>query len=90
MTRFWTSWWSGRYADEGCTQPPFQFWCTGEMERQYSNRTNESYCALLGADNRDDIVALLKRHFPDMELRFISERAADWKPNNRFPKRKKA
>lgn len=33
MNRYWVSWWSGNYEDEGCTNPPFQFWLTGQRER---------------------------------------------------------
>jgi hypothetical protein len=34
MTRFWVSWWTGNYADEGCTEPPFHFWVTGYRDRK--------------------------------------------------------
>ena len=33
MKRYWVSWYSGNYEDEGCTTPPFKFWVTGYRSR---------------------------------------------------------
>lgn len=33
MKRFWASWVSGNYADEGCSKPPFKFWVSGSIAR---------------------------------------------------------
>jgi len=64
--RFWASWWSGNYADEGCTKPPFETWVTGQRFRQgdglnkaqleeASKITNQrKYDAYLNKHSRDD------------------------------------
>lgn len=41
MNRYWVSWWSGNYKDEGCTNPPFQFWLSGQKDRDNDGLTTE-------------------------------------------------
>lgn len=43
MTLYWASWYSGNYADEGCTAPPFEFWVTGQRDRPRYGLTEEQY-----------------------------------------------
>lgn len=43
MKRFWASWYSGYYEDEGCTKPPFEVWVTGQRERPQYGLTPEKY-----------------------------------------------
>jgi hypothetical protein len=33
MARQWANWWSGNYADESCTNPPFKIWVSGYRDR---------------------------------------------------------
>jgi hypothetical protein len=87
MTRYWVSWWSGNYEDEGCTKPPFQFWVSGQRERGMDeDRDEESICAVIDSESSEDIESLIAKHFPDYEMRFCEERASDWEPGDRFPK----
>lgn len=90
MQRYWISWYSGNYADEGCTKPPFQFWCSGYRDRKKDDRDEQILCAVVDAighpdDHEKDICAVLKQHFPDYKLRFITEKQSDWTPGDRFP-----
>lgn len=41
MKRFWVSWFSGNYEDEGCTEPPFTYWTTGSTDRDNNGLTAE-------------------------------------------------
>lgn len=43
MNRYWISWYSGNYADEGCTSPPFEHWVTGQRDRPQYGLTDEQY-----------------------------------------------
>ncbi len=91
MQRHWISWYSGNYADEGCTKPPFQFWCSGTRERNGNDDRNEQIlCAVVDCighpdDHAKDIRQALKRHFPDFTERFIEPKEKDWTPGDRFP-----
>lgn len=86
--RYWVSWWSGNYESEGCTNPPFQTWVSGEKDRPgNSDKTDLSLCAVIDAerDGQADILAALRHHFPDHEIRFINAKNADFVPGDRFP-----
>ncbi len=89
MARYWVSWWSGYYEDEGCTKPPFQSWISGERDRHNadpdSERNEVSLCAVIDADSEVDIWRVVAKHFPDHEQRFCHTVAADWIPGDRFP-----
>lgn len=43
MNRFWVSWVSGYYANEGCTKPPFKVWVTGTTERHQHGLSDSKY-----------------------------------------------
>lgn len=83
LNRFWVSWWSGNYASEGCTAPPFQVWCTGSRDRA-DGRDEESYCAVIDAPSEAVIWRGIEKHYPDYEPRFCTPREPDWTPNDRF------
>lgn len=79
LTRFWVSWWSGNYTDEGCSNPPFQYWLSGYRHRDgETERTDLSLMAVIDAETSDQVAAALPRYFPDCELRFIEPQAADF------------
>ena len=42
MKRYWVSWWSGYYADEGCRKPPFQIWISGSRDRPNDGLSEEN------------------------------------------------
>jgi len=58
MTRYWISWYSGGYVDEGCVEePPFQYWWTGQRERPNYGLTPErlaEYEAFTDEDEGED------------------------------------
>lgn len=85
MNRYWVSWWSGYYESEGCTAPPFQVWTSGERSRLEGFGEDLSICAVIDADNEEQIEASIKKHFPDYEMRFIEKRNIDYVPGSRFP-----
>ena len=94
--RYWVSWYSGNYADEGCTRPPYTTWITGSAERQRgagnadadadadAERDDLTFCAVIDAASADDVWARVGRHFPDFRQRFCDEKAADFAPGERF------
>jgi hypothetical protein len=47
MARFWTSWISGNYRDEGCSIPPFEFWTTGQISRPRYGMTQQQFDKLM-------------------------------------------
>lgn len=53
MNRYWISWYSGNYEDEGCTKPPFKFWITGCSFRP-NNGLSEENLKLLDEINNED------------------------------------
>jgi len=100
LKRYWVSWYSGYYEDEGCTKPPFQVWISGQAERRshlpqkFENfkgdeEDNEkddcTICAVIDAESEEEIWESVKKHFPDYEERFIKEREPDYVPGDRFP-----
>lgn len=86
MTRYWVSWWSGNYADEGCTKPPFQYWNSGERPRADDDeKTDCSLCAVIDAPIEAVVWAAIAKYFPDMEERFCERRPSNWQPGDRFP-----
>lgn len=84
MQRYWASWWSGNYADEGCTRTPYRYFVSG-MRYRNDGRDEESLCMWFEADSEDAVRAAIMPHFPDYEERFIQAVDDDWKPNDRFP-----
>ncbi len=89
MTRFWVSWWSGYYESEGCTEPPFQVWISGARLRSEDAEDTEkddvSICAVIDAENEEQIWEVVGKHFPDYESRFCNHKESDWQPGDRFP-----
>lgn len=87
LKRFWCSWWSGNYADEGCTKPPFRFWNSGERPRLTTpDRTDCSLCAVIDVKSENDARLFVEQHFPDHEWRFVVEKPLTWSPEpSRFP-----
>ena len=97
--RWWVSWWSGNYADEGCTKPPFKFWDSGHRDRLTHDgppRDDMSLCAVIdteatGSAGEFMVWHLVRDHFPDAEQRFCEPRADDWMPPaDRFPAAREA
>lgn len=94
MPRWWVSWWSGNYADEGCSAPPFQFWDSGHRSRSGIPRVitestvlrdEMSLCAVVDAGYESEIWEVVFAHFPDAERRFCHKRPSDFMPGDRFP-----
>ena len=65
MTKFWTSWWSGYYADEGCTTPPFTIWVTGYRDRDNFGMTAEQYAIYETIEPGDAAYAYVDEHARD-------------------------
>ena len=86
MARYWISFWTGNYADEGCTKPPFQAWVSGERARvSPDGRTELSMCAVVDANNEVEIWEAVDNYFPDYGIRFCEKHEADFAPGDRFP-----
>lgn len=84
--RYWVSWWSGYYISEGCTEPPFKVWISGSKERQDGSQKDDlSICAVIDAENENEIWQVVKKHFPDYKGRFCIEKPDDFSPGDRFP-----
>jgi hypothetical protein len=63
MKRFWISWFSGGYEDEGCIgEPPFQYWWTGQRERPNHGLTPEKYAEYKKIEDQGDADAFLDEH----------------------------
>lgn len=85
INRHWVSWWSGNYADEGCTKPPFKFWVSGQRDRDGTDGRDEcSLCAVIDAVDEDAVWALVETHYPDCQQRFCERKEADFTPGDRF------
>jgi hypothetical protein len=91
--RFWVSWISGNYFDEGCTHPPIQYWLSGQMDRRAHLPQKDSngeekddctLCAVIDAESEDEVWQNIAKYFPDYAERFIEERAPDYEPGDRF------
>ena len=65
MKRFWVSWYSGNYEDEGCTAPPFQFWTTGQRSRPNEGMTDDQYAEYSKIMDEDEADAFLDKHARD-------------------------
>jgi len=63
MKRYWISWYSGGYEDEGCIEePPFQYWWSGQRERPNHGLTPEKYAEYMKIEDEDDANAFLDEH----------------------------
>ena len=87
VNRYWVSWWSGLYEDEGCSKPPFQVWVSGYRERRSGAKDQDecSMCAVIESDSKDEIWEVVEKYYPDYEERFCEERESDFVPGDRFP-----
>ena len=100
MTRYWVSWYSGYYTDEGCSKPPFQVWISGTAERRshlpqkFENFEGDeednvkddcTICAMIDAESEEDIWKVVEKHFYDYDPRFCTEEEPDAVPSDRFP-----
>lgn len=85
LTRWWVSWWSGNYAHEGCTVPPFQYWTSGYRERAEGTYDDCSLCAVIDAHDENEIWKVVELHFPNCERRFCDPCEPGWEPGDRFP-----
>jgi len=65
MARYWISWYSGYYADEGCTTPPFQVWISGSRERPNYGLTEEQHKHYLSLEDEDEMDEFLSEHSKD-------------------------
>lgn len=65
MKRFWASWWSGNYEDEGCTIPPFKFWVSGQKCRPKHGLTDEQFVTYKHLEDEDDIENFLAENGKD-------------------------
>jgi len=89
MLKFWTSWYTGNYADEGCTKPPFEFWVTGQLDRAVNgevspDREDLTVCAIIDAESQDTVWKIVSCHFPDFRERFCDEKSSDFSLGDRF------
>jgi len=85
MFRFWVSWWTGYYEDEGCSKPGWTVWISGERETRSDGRNEVSICSVMDAPSEDSVWNAISHHFPDYEERFCNLKPSDFEPNNRFP-----
>jgi hypothetical protein len=65
MARFWVSWISGNYEDEGCTAPSFKFWVTGQIGRPNWGLTPEQFIKTDEFDSEEALDAFLDEHARD-------------------------
>ena len=86
MQRYWISFWTGNYEDEGCTKPPFQIWSSGIRSRKDDDDRDElSFVAVIDTDDEAKIWPTVQKYFPDHEVRFCEPVAKDYIPTDRFP-----
>lgn len=65
MNRYWISWWSGYYEEEGCTDPPFQIWISGQKEREDDGLNKEQLEMLSKIQDSDEYDAFLNQYSKD-------------------------
>jgi hypothetical protein len=65
MTCYWVSWWSGNYADEGCTAPPFKFWTSGQRDRPNHGLNEEQQKIVAQMYDEDEYDEFLNEHARD-------------------------
>lgn len=86
MPRYWVSWWSGYYADEGCAKHPFQVWISGRRYKGGDTERDEvAIVSMVDAESEEAIWKAVARDFPDYEPRFCTEQKSDAVPGSRFP-----
>ena len=65
MKRYWVSWYSGNYEDEGCTTPPFKFWVTGYRSRPDYGLNLSELMEFNAIHNEDEQSDFLEEHSRD-------------------------
>jgi hypothetical protein len=65
MRKYWVSWWSGNYADEGCTKPPFKFWVSGQKARPNNGMSDADYKTYISITDEDESEDFLNEHYKD-------------------------
>lgn len=80
LKRFWVSWYSKYFEEDGCSDPPIQFWISGQ-----DMDDNLSFCAVIDEYHEDMIWTKLRTYFPDLIPRFREAKSLDWTPGDRFP-----
>jgi len=65
MKRYWISWYSGYYEDEGCSEPPFQVWISGSRERPNHGLSDEKYAEYLKIEDEDEGYEFIDKHGRD-------------------------
>jgi nitrogen regulatory protein PII-like uncharacterized protein len=65
MNRYWVSWYSGYYADEGCTKPPFQVWITGSRQRPNDGLTSELLAKYQKIEDEDEAEEFINKYSKD-------------------------
>ena len=65
MKRFWVSWMSGNYADEGCSAPPLKFWISGSRPRPNNGLSDLSYSIYLKIEDEDAAEEFIEKYARD-------------------------
>jgi hypothetical protein len=63
--RYWVSWWSGNYEEEGCKAPPFDFWVSGQRERRRNGLSQEQYDFSLTIRDEDEYDNYIDKYAKD-------------------------
>ena len=85
VRRFWVSWVQPTEDHRPLGFPPHEpvigWWCSG-----YDSNDHATLVALVEAENEKAAEVAIKKEWPEWDgWRFIEDREADWKPNDRFP-----
>jgi hypothetical protein len=79
MKTFWCGWLTGGYADEGCTEPPFHYVATKEVEREsvcLTQKDADILNCMIDANHRGMYLTTLLRS--DLELTaFVKEESEE-------------
>lgn len=65
LNRYWVSWWSGNYENEGCKAPPFDFWISGQRERMNNGLAQEQYDFSRKIRDQDEYDDYINKHGKD-------------------------
>ena len=82
MARFWVSWWSSGKPEDNCSKPPIQTWTSDEVVE--NNKIICSFCAVIEAENPDEVWQDILKYYPDCERRFCIKRPDDFTPPSQF------
>ena len=84
--RYWVSWVESEEDYRPITWPPPSavkgYWCSG-----YDADEAPIVCAVIDAENEEQLREILEKDWRPVEgdLRFVNEKADDFKPGDRFP-----